>query len=135
MKQKACIFKFDKLVRDNIPEMMKALGAKLTCKNLPFDDYVRELKKKLLEESHEVLISNNKEELIEEIADVFEVLYNLMSANNISHDDVEAVRISKNESKGSFKKARFIDKIVVNHDFKFLEYYRSKPQEYPELDK
>ncbi|AZL16351.1 nucleoside triphosphate pyrophosphohydrolase [Rickettsiales endosymbiont of Stachyamoeba lipophora] len=132
MKQKYT-FIFNKLVRDNIPEIMETLGAELISKTLSPDDYISKLKSKLLEESTEVLKSQSKEELIEEIADVFEVLYCLMLANNISMEDVESIRASKNESKGSFKKAKFIDKVFVNQDFKFLEYYRSKPDEYPEL--
>ncbi|MBN8828195.1 MAG: nucleoside triphosphate pyrophosphohydrolase [Sphingobacteriia bacterium] len=127
------IFIFNKLVRDKIPEMMQGLGAELVTKDLSVDEYLEQLNHKLIEETQEVIQADSREELIEELADAFEVLYCLAKANNVTLTEIEIVRINKVQAKGSFEQARFIDKILIEDDFKFIDYYRSKPNEYPEI--
>ena len=65
---------YNKLVRDNIPEIMIENGAKPVTRILSDEEYLRELNKKLLEEVNEYLESGN----ILELADIEEVLQSIV---------------------------------------------------------
>ena len=65
---------FNKLVRDNIPDIIASNGEESVTRILADEEYKVELYKKLLEETNEVIISKNSDETIEELADVKLVL-------------------------------------------------------------
>lgn len=65
---------FNKLVRDNIPNKIEANGEVAVTRILSDEEYRSELYKKLLEESNEVINAKNKEDIIEELSDVLEVV-------------------------------------------------------------
>jgi predicted house-cleaning noncanonical NTP pyrophosphatase (MazG superfamily) len=98
--------KVKKLVRDNIPGIMKRAGKNpvfYVADEKQFNHFVRE---KLLEEVHEFLESDS----VEELADVLEVIYAICDAKNIKREDLEKARIKKVKERGVFKK-RFISEI------------------------
>jgi predicted house-cleaning noncanonical NTP pyrophosphatase (MazG superfamily) len=97
-----------KLVRDKIPEIIKSSGD--TCLAITLDNskFELELKKKLIEESVEVMESS-KEELTGELADVLEIIYSLIDLNKIKIEDVESQRKSKKEKRGGFDKRIFLE--------------------------
>ena len=65
--------KYNKLVRDKIPEIIESNGEKPITRILDDVEYNEELIKKLNEEYHEV-IEANEESIIEELADMLEVM-------------------------------------------------------------
>lgn len=67
------ILEFNKLVRDNIPEIIKGNGESVSVSKIVDSGLKRALKEKLLEETYEVLDSMDSTELIEELADLEEV--------------------------------------------------------------
>lgn len=93
-----------KLIRDNIPEIALKEGRTLDT-YIEHDDaeYLNLLKLKLIEESSEVFQASKREDLIEEIADVMTVVYELMR-----HLDCEEELLSicenKFQEKGGFSK-------------------------------
>ena len=95
---------YNKLVRDNIPEIMINNGAKPVTRTLEDNEYYEELKKKLLEETKEFLESNN----IEEIADIEEVILAILKYNDWSWEKLENIRKNKVDKKGSFIKKIFL---------------------------
>lgn len=105
---------YNKLVRDNIPDIIKNDNEVPYTRILSKSEYKEELNKKLLEECHELIMAKTKEEVIEEAADVFEVLKTLAETENHSIDDVIRTANKKREKKGGF-----VEKI-------FLEYTISK---------
>ena len=62
-----------KLIRDKIPEVIKASGDEGKIRILGEKEYEKELKKKLVEESKEVSEAP-KEEILNELADVLELV-------------------------------------------------------------
>ena len=70
---------YNKLVRDRIPEIIAAQGEKPIFRVMDDLEYTIGLEKKLEEEFAEYLESKE----IEELADVFEVLYALCEARDI----------------------------------------------------
>ena len=95
---------YNKLVRDNIPEIMIKNGVNPVIKTLNEEEYLKELNKKLLEEVKEYLESEN----VEEIADIEEVILSILKLKGISKQQVEEIRQNKVLKRGSFNKKIFL---------------------------
>ena len=97
---------YNKLVRDNIPEIMIKNGATPITKILSDEEYLIELNKKLLEEVKEYLESKE----IEELADIEEVILAIIEAKSLTRDKLEEIRIKKVRKRGAFKKKIYLEK-------------------------
>ena len=64
---------YNKLVRDNIPNIIKEKGEEPITRILSDEEYKKELEKKLNEEYQEVLEASGSER-VEELADMLEVI-------------------------------------------------------------
>lgn len=96
---------YNKLVRDKIPEQINKInGRKANYRILNDSEYLKELNKKLFEEAYEFV----EEYSVEELADLTEVIFAIMKVNNISIEDIENARKSKNNIKGSFNKKIYL---------------------------
>ena len=62
--------KYNKLVRDNIPEIIISNGGKPITRILSDEEYKIKLEKKLFEEYNEVISASNPHDRIEELADM-----------------------------------------------------------------
>lgn len=102
----------NKLVRDKIPEEInKMKGRKANYKILNDDEYLQELNKKLFEEAHEFI----EEYSVEELADLMEVLSAIMKLRDISLEDVEKARETKNNKKGKFEDKVYLMNVEQEH--------------------
>lgn len=90
--------KYNKLVRDKIPEMLDSKGISYEKRIASDDEYKIELIKKLDEEVKEFL----EENITEELADIIEVVEALKRLPE--YNDVEEVRIQKLKDRGGFDK-------------------------------
>lgn len=93
-----------KLVRDKIPGLVSNLSKVEICKSN--NEKVLYLTRKLLEESAELgsaVLSDDREHIIEELADVYEVLDALLVDLNISKASVLETQADKLEARGGFK--------------------------------
>ena len=102
---------FNKLVRDNIPNIIESNGEKAITRILGDEEYRVELYKKLLEESQEVINSQDTEDILEELADVLEVLKSIAELENRNLDDVIEIANQKRLKRGGFSKKIFLEKI------------------------
>ena len=93
------IIKYNKLVRDRIPEIIEASGK--TCKTTVLDDaeYLRMLDAKLDEE----LAEYHKDQNIEELADLLEIIYTAAIARGYTVEELERVRKQKAQKRGAFQ--------------------------------
>ena len=93
-------------------------GHKLTIKNLSGQDLAKALCEKLHEEADEVSSALSRDELIEEIADVQQVLNDLCKLQNINKDTLEDVRMKKDSLMVVLQKVstsiRFICQSMMN---------------------
>ena len=96
---------YNKLVRDKIPNIIKAEGRKIKTRTLNNQEYRNELNKKLQEEVKEYLDDNN----VEELADIVEVVYGILSSMDISIEEFENIRNSKVEKRGAFFDKVFLE--------------------------
>ncbi|QQS39109.1 nucleoside triphosphate pyrophosphohydrolase [Candidatus Woesebacteria bacterium] len=127
-------FEFKKLVRDKIVEGIIAVGNKPNWKTLSDSEFVHELKKKIVEEALEVPRTNDPAEVVKELADIQEIIDNLLEALKISKEKFAEVQKKKNEDRGSFKKRQYIDTVETSDEVtKWVSYYLDNPDKYPEV--
>ena len=127
-------FKTEILVRNNRVDIMEKQGIFVNYSVLSDDDYLRELKKKILEEANEVAEAEDDEELKLEIADVLEVVENILAVKNISLEEIQDLKIKKQNKIGKFDKKLKTYYVEMDDDNEALGYYLSRPNKYPEID-
>lgn len=99
------IKKYNKLVRDKIPEICLKNNATPEVRIAKDDkEYRLYLQKKIREEAREVAKEKDIDKLKDEIADLVEVSNCLIKTLGISKKEVEKIRKEKNEKRGSFHK-------------------------------
>ena len=101
---------FNKLVRDNIPDIITSNGEKSVTRILADEEYKVELYKKLLEEANEVISSKNSDATIEELADVLEIIRAIAELNGKTLDDILKNANQKKLKRGGFEKRIFLEK-------------------------
>lgn len=94
---------FNKLVRDKIPEIIEKNNEVAVTRILDNEEYLKELKTKLLEEYNEV-ISADKENILEELADMLEIIDALAQTENKTLEDIIKIKEIKKEKRGGFNK-------------------------------
>lgn len=102
--------KYNKLVRDKIPEIIESNNEKAITRVLSDEEYRLELEKKLYEEYEEV-INSNGDERIEELADMLEVMIALANNEEKDFEDIEKVRVLKKEKRGGFSKRIYLEDV------------------------
>ncbi|MCI9642002.1 MAG: nucleoside triphosphate pyrophosphohydrolase [Eubacterium sp.] len=96
---------YNKLVRDNIPDIIRKNG-EIPCISILDDDkYLDELKTKLIEETNEFIES---EELME-LADILEVVEYLAKAKGSNLDEILRLKEQKEIKNGAFEKKIFLE--------------------------
>lgn len=100
----------NKLVRDNIPDIIRKNGDIPFYHILDEEEYILALKTKMMEEYQEILGASSKEEILEECADLLELLFALTVANGYTEEDLLNTRILKREKRGGFDKRIFLEK-------------------------
>ena len=99
---------YHKLIRDKIPEKMKAKGVAFAVRKLGRKKFEAELLQKVGEEASGLLPAKTKEELVSEMADVVDVLEEVKKLKNITQKQIEAVRKVNAKKKGGFEKRIFL---------------------------
>ena len=102
---------YDKLVRDNIPEIIQGNGGTPFTRILDDSEYKAELEKKLNEEYQEVLGTTTSDERIEELADMLEIIEALAAIEGKTLTDVVEVQKQKRLKRGGFSKKIFLEKV------------------------
>ena len=94
------IIHYNKLVRDRIPEIIESSGKSCTTEILSAGEYLRMLDAELDEE----LTEYHKDQNIEELADLLEVIRAAAVARGYTIEDLERVRAEKAAKRGGFEK-------------------------------
>ena len=92
--------KYDKLVRDKIPEIILQKGGKPVAHVADANKYWEKLKEKLQEEVAEFI----KDETMEEIADILEVVEAISAYKGFDALELQTVKHKKAEERGKFEK-------------------------------
>lgn len=99
---------YNKLIRDKIPEIIIADDEIPKIKMLNKKEFQQELIKKILEEAQELQSAQNKDEILNEIVDLQELLDWLAKEHQVSRAKICRLQTAKNKKRGSFKKKLFL---------------------------
>ena len=96
--------RYDKLVRDKIPELIQKAGETPVIRILEDAEYQECLEEKLDEEVAEF----HKDRNIEELADILEVVLALNESLGYSREELESAYLKKHEARGGFSDRVFL---------------------------
>lgn len=99
--------RYNKLVRDRIPEIIASEGKTCVTEILSDEEYLRMVDAKLDEELEEY----HQDQNIEELADLLEVIYAAAKARGYTKEQLEQVRMGKAAKRGAFEKRIFLVEI------------------------
>ena len=98
------MIKYNKAIRDKIPEIIAESGKKYNLKQLNDESFLAEIEKKLIEEVNEY----SKSKDVEELADLLEVIYRISELKGVSSDELDKIRGDKAEKRGKFASNLFL---------------------------
>lgn len=99
---------YNKLVRDRIPEIIESSGKACMTEILTDEAYLKMLDNKLDEE----LAEYHKDQSIEELADLLEVIRACAVARGYSVEELEQVRADKATKRGGFEKKILLKEVT-----------------------
>ena len=91
---------YHKLVRDKIPAIIESQGKKARIRILDEAEYGCALEEKL----HEEVAEFQKDQNLEELADLLEVIFAAAEARGYTKEQLESVRSEKEAQRGVFRK-------------------------------
>lgn len=127
-------FKFDKIIRDKLPDIMRLKGKEAHLQAVDYEEYIQRLKEKLSEETSELIEARDKKEVEAELADILEVLHAFSEAYDIPFDDVEKHRAQKRAEKGGFESRVVCAYVEMDSTHSDVAYYQSRPHHYPQIE-
>lgn len=126
-------FKQEKLWRDKLPELMHKQGSIIHIKELNNIEFDHELRIKLLEEAEEVKAAQTTDELIQELADLYEVIDTLTHLHGVTKEAIFAAQEKKRNDRGGFARRTYVT-VAEHPEGTFGETYcLADPEKYPEV--
>ena len=101
---------YHKLVRERIPEIITESGKSCTTEILTDAEYLKMIDSKLDEE----LAEYHKDQNVEELADLIEVIYAAAKARGYTLEQLENVRAEKAAKRGAFEKKILLKEVIEN---------------------
>lgn len=103
---------YNKLVRDNIPDIIKSNGGEPIFRELNEEEYWEYLLKKDEEELLEVKSADSIEERKKELADKLELIRTMALYNGFSLEDIIEEADKKKNKNGGFEKRLLLEKVI-----------------------
>ena len=98
------VIKYNKAIRDKIPEIIRSKGLDCEVVVLDDEDYLSKLEAKLTEELDEYYKSHD----VEELADILEVLFRIADLKGVGRTGLEEIRKKKSSERGGFEKNLYL---------------------------
>lgn len=105
---------YNKLVRDKILEIIEAENLAYQSRVLKPEEHLTEIKKKLYEEVKEFDETINREDALEEMADVLELLHAALKVYGAEFTELEAIRVNKKKKRGGFDEGLYLIDVEDN---------------------
>lgn len=99
---------YNKLVRDQIPQVIEKSGSNFATRVLEKPEHLKEIKNKLFEEVKEYSDTDNRQDALEELADILELIHATLPIHQATFEELEKIRIAKKEKRGGFKEGIFL---------------------------
>jgi predicted house-cleaning noncanonical NTP pyrophosphatase (MazG superfamily) len=126
-------FKIDKLIRDKLPDLMRQNNVAFCERVMDDEEYRKSLKDKILEEANEVFLSETPGDLLEELADLLEVIHALGTVCGLTIEQIDQQRLQKKDQKGGFEGRIHCSYVEIDSAHEKIGYYRARPDQYPEM--
>lgn len=104
--------KYDKLVRDYIPDMIRSRDGEPIVRVLNDQEYWEYLLKKDIEELEEVKKAKSLAERKEELADKLELIRAMAEYNGFCLEDIIEEADRKKQKNGGFQKRLLLEKVI-----------------------
>ena len=102
----------NKLVRDNIPEIIKKDKADPKIRILEQTEFIKELLVKLVEEAKEAAgVMTDKPGLMKEIGDVYEVIDAIIDNCGLDREEIMKLKNERRIERGGFDKKIFLESV------------------------
>ncbi|TLS37942.1 nucleoside triphosphate pyrophosphohydrolase [Pseudalkalibacillus caeni] len=105
---------YNKLVRDNIPGIIRKSGSNCETVTLGKEEFAVEVKRKLREEMEEYFMADNDSHSLEELADLLELVHAAAETHGSSFAEIEQIRLEKKKERGGFEERIFLHKVIDN---------------------
>lgn len=119
----------NKLGRDKTVDFCRQTDIEVDCHIMDDQAYKEALLQKLDEEAQEVK-SAQYHEMLEELADVQEVVDALVKVYGFTKEQLYETQIKKREHKGGFENKVYITSFTVAEDSPLKEYFLNQPAKY-----
>ena len=103
---------YDKLIRDNIPEITRANGGEPIYRVMDEEEYWLYLLKKDAEELEEVRTAPTIVERKKELADKLEIIRAMAEFSGLTLEDIIHEADTKREKNGGFQKRLLLEKVI-----------------------
>lgn len=123
----------NKLWRDKAVDWLLEQGSILHWRVLNDNEMNHELKRKLIEEAHEVHAAKTKEELCLELADILEVVETIAHHHDLNMNEIRHLQHEKRLKRGGFMGRKFVSLAEHPAGSEAERYCLENPQKYPEL--
>ncbi|MCF0258923.1 MAG: nucleoside triphosphate pyrophosphohydrolase [Erysipelotrichaceae bacterium] len=104
----AKVIRYDKLVRDKIPDLIASTGKQCVTETLSEEEYLKKLDEKLAEE----LAEFQQDHSLEELADLQEVILAAAAARGCSAEELEKIRYEKAKKRGGFEQRLMLRDVI-----------------------
>ncbi|PGU01354.1 MULTISPECIES: nucleoside triphosphate pyrophosphohydrolase [Bacillus cereus group] len=105
---------YNKLIRNKIPQIIKANGKTPTTRTLSEEEYIKEICKKTEEELIEYLEAKTKPDKLEELSDLLELINALAEHEGTTLEEINNIREKKAEERGGFSDRVFLIEVNDN---------------------
>jgi predicted house-cleaning noncanonical NTP pyrophosphatase (MazG superfamily) len=100
-----------KLVRDGIPDKIRANGEVPVIRVLVGAELMRATRKKVLEEAQELAAACSRAEMLREAVDVLEAFDAFLAAHHISMAEARMLQERRRAERGGFDKGFFLERV------------------------
>lgn len=105
---------YNKLIRDRIPEIIIADDCQPKTRVLKKSEMFVELKKKVLEEAEELVDVEKKSDVINELADILELIDAIAENKKIDPKLLKKEQKVKRQKRGGFEKRLYLEYVIEN---------------------
>ena len=117
-------YKFEKLIRDRIYTKMLNQNSVVRLKQVSSQSQLLYYyKAKLVEESNEASSAQSEQDLVEELADLVEIIHGIAYVIKTDFEAIEKVRLSKRQANGGFVQGIIVDTVQIEEENELAPYY------------
>lgn len=121
-------FRLDKLVRDKVPDTMRAQGQEPIVRKLTGDELIQARHKKIREEAAEFVESGE----LRELADIIEAL-GVYALGSTVGPEVRKIQAQRRINMGGFDEGLFVETVSLPDDNEWIQHYLDNPDRFPEV--